>query len=84
MPYKFYVDPDPTRTKYLQNPKTGKMRGRRRAKKGERSDQILNIRASQPEEISGQIFGFLPEGKKRIPVKGSSHSRAHTRTQSML
>jgi len=77
--YKFYVDKDPTRTVSLRSKKTGRMRGRRKAKKGEKSDQILNIRVKSPQAVSGQIFGFLPKGKKRIPVKASKKARAHVR-----
>lgn len=77
--YRFYADPDPTRTKFLMDKQTGKLKGRRLAKKGERSDQLLNIRVKKPSEASGQIFGFLPSGVTRIPVKASSTSRATTR-----
>jgi hypothetical protein len=77
--YRFYVDKDPTGTIYLQSKTTGKLRGRRVAKKGEKSDKILNIRVKEPGEASGQIYGFLPAGKKTIPVKADSNKRATLR-----
>lgn len=80
MKRKFYVDKDPTRTIYIQAKKTGKLKGRRLARKGEKSDKILNIRVKSPEEESGQIYGFLPSGRKTISVKGSGRSRGYSRS----
>lgn len=71
----FYVDKDPTRTRFLMDRKTGLLEGRRLVKKGERSDNILNIR----EKSSGEIYGFLPKGITRFPVKASNTSRGHLR-----
>jgi hypothetical protein len=72
---KLYVDKGPTRTVYLQDKSTGQLEGRRLIKKNERQDKILNLR----EEGTGRIFGFLPEGRKTIPVKGSNERRGYTR-----
>lgn len=78
--YKLYVDHDPTRTVALQSKKTGRFYGRRTARKGEKSDKILNIRVREPESESGQVRGFLPAGKTRIPVKGNARARGYSRS----
>lgn len=75
---KFYVDPDPTHTKFLMNKSTGKMMGRRKIHKNERQDKILNIRNSE----NGQLYGFTPKGITTI--RGSSIARGSTRIRREL
>lgn len=62
-------------TKSIQHPRTGKMMGRRIARKGEKSDGT-RVRRVRKGEYAGIILGRTHS----IPVKASSKRRGTTRT----
>lgn len=66
-----YVDKD-FRTRSVQNPVTGKMKGRKRVPGRGDSTAIFRVK-SGPR--AGQIFGRT----KKIPVRASKKKRAHVR-----
>ena len=73
--YRLYPDMNDKGTLAIRNKKTGKFRGRRVVKKGERSDRTFPLRVKSPPEFSGEILGR----SESIPVKGSVRARGYVR-----
>ena len=74
--YRLYPDTNDKGTLAIRNKKTGKFRGRRVIRKGEKSDRTFPLRVKSPTEFSGQILGR----SEPISVKGSVRARGYTRT----
>ena len=71
-PKRFISIDKVSRTTYLQNPKTGRLMGR---KKTRVPGDLTRVRRAKEGKYSGQIFGRT----NPIPVKGSKKKRGHVR-----